>query len=134
MQSLFAAARLLGASVGVAFALQAALTLAVVGAVARASGRRRYDPGLAALMLTGALLATPFVLDYDMVLLAFPLIYLAATGFRSWEKLACAAAFVTPAFARPLAMEAGIPITPVVLAAVFVLLLRRARATRAGSD
>jgi hypothetical protein len=125
MQSLFAAARLLGAPLGIAYALQAVLTLAVAGAVAWASWRRRYDPGLGALMLTGALLATPFVLDYDMVLLAFPLIYLAAGSFRPWDKLICALAFVAPAFARPLAMELGVPIMPLVLIAFFVVVLRR---------
>lgn len=126
MQSLFAAAMLLGAPIGVAYALQAALTLAVAGALAWASWRRRYNLALAAAMLTGALLVTPFVLDYDMVLLAFPLIYMTASGFRPWEKLVCLLTFIAPTFARPLAMEAGIPIMPLVLAALFVLLLRRA--------
>jgi hypothetical protein len=126
MQSLFAAAMLLGVQSGVAYALQGALTLAVVAAVARASWQRRYDLSLAALMLAGALLATPFVLDYDMVLLGFPLIWLAVQDFRSWEKLILALAFVAPAFARPLAMTAGVPIMPFILVALFVVLLRRA--------
>jgi hypothetical protein len=125
MQSLFAAAMLVGAPLGLAYALQGVLTLAVVAAVAWASRGRRYDLSLAALMLAGAPLATPFVLDYDMVLLAFPLIWLAAQGFAPWEKLVCTAAFIAPAFARPLALEAGIPIMPFVLIAFFLVLLRR---------
>lgn len=129
MQSLYAAARLFGVPSGVAYALQGVLTLAVIGAVAWASRGRRYDLPLAALMLTGALLATPFVLDYDMALLAFPLIWLAAEAFRPWEKLIFAAAFVAPAFARPLAMAVGVPIMPAILVALFVVLLRRAPAT-----
>jgi len=126
MQSPFAAARLLGAPVWSAYALQGAVTLSVAGAVGLAAWRRGYGLALASAMLVGALLATPFVLDYDMVLLAFPLIYLASSGFRPWEKLICAAAFVAPAFARPLAMEAGIPIMPLVLAALFVVTWTRA--------
>lgn len=126
MQSLYAAARLFGVPSGVAYALQGVLTLAVIGAVAWASRGRRYDLPLAALMLTGALLATPFVLDYDMALLAFPLIWLAAKAFRPWEKLIFAAAFGAPAFARPLAMAVGVPIMPAILVALFVVLLRRA--------
>lgn len=126
MQSLYAAARLFGVPSGVAYALQGVLTLAVIGAVAWASQGRRYDLPLAALMLTGALLATPFVLDYDMALLAFPLIWLAAKAFRPWEKLIFAAAFGAPAFARPLAMAVGVPIMPAILVALFVVLLRRA--------
>jgi len=126
MQSVFAAARLLGASASTAFALQIVVTLAVAGAICRAAWLRGYGAALASAMLTGALLATPFVLDYDMVLLAFPIIHVAAQGFRPWEKLICACAFIAPAFARPLAMEAGVPIMPVVLAALFVVTWRRA--------
>jgi len=126
MQSLFAAAKLLGASTSLAFALQGLLTLAVAAAVCLAARLRGYSTALASAMLTGALLATPFVLDYDMVLLAFPLIHLAAGKFRPWEKLICACAFIAPAFARPLAMEAGIPIMPLVLTGLFVVLWRRA--------
>jgi len=131
MQSLFAAARLLGASLPLAYALQGMLALAIAGGLAWASLGRRYSPALASAMLVGALLATPFVLDYDMVLLAFPLIHLAAGGFHPWEKPIAALAFIAPAFARPLAMEAGIPIMPLVLAALFVLLVKRAIETPA---
>jgi hypothetical protein len=131
MQSLFAAARLLGASLPLAYGLQGALLLVVAAALVRASLGQRYTSALASAMLVGALLATPFVLDYDMVLLAFPLVYLAATGFRPWEKPVAALAFVAPAFSRPLAMEAGIPIMPLVLIALFAVLLRRAIETPA---
>lgn len=129
MQSLLAAAMLLGAPSSMAYALQGALTLAVAGAVAWASWGRRFDLPLAALMLAGAPLATPFVLDYDMVLLAFPLIWLASQalgqGFRPWEKLIFVATFIAAAFARPLALAVGIPIMPVILVAFFVVVFRR---------
>jgi hypothetical protein len=125
MQSLFAAARLLGAPAGIAYALQGILTLGVTAAVGWASWRRGYDAGLAALVLAGAPLATPFVLDYDLVLLAFPLIWMTTQGFRPWEKLICALTFIATAFARSLGLEAGIPVTPFILVAFFVIVLRR---------
>lgn len=134
MQSLFAAAMLLGAPSALAYALQGALTLAVVAAVAWASRGRRFDLPLAALTLAGAPLATPFVLDYDMVLLAFPLAWLAGQGFRPWEKLVFAATFIAPAFARPLALEVGIPIMPLILIAFFTMLARRALARPAMAE
>lgn len=124
MQSLFAATMLLGGPYELAYALQGVLTLAVTSAVAWTSWGRRFDLPLAALVLTGAPLATPFVLDYDMTLLAFPLIWLAAQGFRPWEKLIFLATFISAAFSRPLAMWAEIPIMPVVLVALFVILFR----------
>jgi hypothetical protein len=126
MHSLFAAARLLGGSLTAAYGLQMAVGLAVVGAITWAAWRRRYSLALGSAMLAGALLATPFVLDYDMVLLAFPLIWLASNEFRPWEKLIAAVTFAAAAFARPLAIWAGIPIMPLVLAALFLVLARRA--------
>jgi hypothetical protein len=133
MQSPFAAAMLLGAPLGVAYALQGAVTALLVAAIGWASWRRRFDLPLAALVLAGAPLATPFVLDYDMVLLAFPLIWLAAGGFAPWDKLIAVLAFIAPAFARPLALAQGVPIMPLVLVAFFLVVLRRVAAEpRAG--
>jgi glycosyl transferase family 87 len=127
MQSPFAGARLLGASVTGAYLLQAVIGVAVAGALAWAGWRRGYSLALGAAMLVGALLATPFVLDYDLVLLAFPLIYLAGVGFRTWEKLIAALAFIMPLFARPVGMQLGIPTVPLLLIPLFVVLVGRAR-------
>lgn len=134
MMSPFAAAMLLGAPSGAAYALQGVVSVAVAGAVAAASWQRAYTPALAALMLAGAPLATPFVLDYDMVLLTFPLIWLAGQGFGPWEKAALALAFIAPTFARPLAMNLGVPIMPLALIALFAVLWRCvASETKAGA-
>ncbi|KMS59448.1 hypothetical protein V474_09590 [Novosphingobium barchaimii LL02] len=130
MTSPFAALKLLGASTTPAYAVQAIVSLAVAGLVGWAAWRRRWSPALAAGTLVGAPLATPFVLDYDMVILAFPLLWLTGQGLRGgfapWEKLAITLAFAAPAFARPLAMNAGIPVMPLVLAGLFAAAWRRA--------
>jgi hypothetical protein len=126
LQSPFAAVKLLGMPDGVAYTVQGAVTALVLAAVAWASWRRRFGPPLAALILAGAPLATPFVFDYDLVLLAFPLIWLAAAGrFLPWDKFVLALAFIAPVFARPLAIEVGIPIMPPILIALFLAILRR---------
>jgi hypothetical protein len=129
MQSPFAAARLLGASVAWAYALQGAVSVAVAAALAWAGWRRGYSLALGSAMLVGALLATPFLLDYDLVLLAFPLVWLVSVGFRPWEKLIAALAFAVALFARPLGVEFGIPTVPFVLLPLFVVLIRRGRET-----
>jgi hypothetical protein len=126
MQSPFAAARLLAVPVSLAYALQGIIALAVVASIAFMSWGRRYDLDVAALMLAGTPLVTPFVLDYDMVLLGFPLIWLGGQRFRPWEKLVFVATFIAPIFARPLAMTVGIPIMPFTLIAFFIIVLRRA--------
>ena len=132
MVSLFAGLRLIGVPSGAASAVQAAMSLAVAAAVARASWRRPFTPGLAALVLAGAPLATPFVLDYDLLLTGFPLAYLFARarehGFADWERITIAATFAAAAFARPLAIGLGVPIMPLVLTALFVTVWRRVRA------
>ena len=132
MVSAFAGLRLVGVPGSIAFAVQAALSLAVAAAVARAGWRRRITPGLAALVLAGAPLATPFVLDYDLLLTAFPLAYLFAKaregGFADWERITIAGVFAGAAFARPIALSAGVPIMPLLLAALFVCVWRRVRA------
>ena len=125
MQSPFAALVLLGAGLPAAYVCQAIVSLAVVGGVIWASRGREYSPALASLTLAGAPLTTPFILDYDLLLLAFPLLWLAATGYRPWEKAVSAAAFMAGAFSRPLAMKFGIPIMPLLLIVLFVTVLRR---------
>jgi hypothetical protein len=126
MQSPFAGARLLGAPVAWAYAVQGAVSLAVAASLAWAGWRRGCSLALGSAMLAGAPLATPFVLDYDLILLAFPLVWLAGVGFRPWEKLIAALAFVVALFARPLGVELGIPSVPFVLIPLFILLVRRA--------
>ena len=80
-------------------------------------------------MVTAALLASPYLLDYDLVLLAIPLAWMARegvrTGFRPWEKLALLAGFVLPVVSRTIASGLGLPLAPLVIGALFVLVLRR---------
>lgn len=61
--------------------------------------------------------------------MAIPLAWLAAeglkAGFRPWEKLILAAGFLLPALSRTLAATLLLPLGPVVIAAIFALVLRR---------
>jgi alpha-1,2-mannosyltransferase len=129
MQSAFAAVRLWGGSVTLAYGLQA-----VVAALAAAGLlwlHRRAPRGGAEgpAMIVAALLASPFLLDYDLVILAAPLAWMlhegSKKGFLDWEKATLAAAFLLPAVSRMLATQAKLPLAPLVLAALFVLILRR---------
>jgi hypothetical protein len=143
MMSPFAALRLLGASMTVSYAVQGAVSLGVAALVLKASWRKAWTPGLAALMLAGAPLATPYVLDYDMVILVFPMLWLAGTGlagqglagpgragrFRDWERAALFMAFAAPALARPLALYLHVPIMSLVMLLLFEIVRRRAVAT-----
>jgi hypothetical protein len=137
MISTFAAARALGAPATAAYALQAAVTIYVVGRLVRARKTWVRDPAAPALLVMTTLLGTPFLLDYDLVILALPLAWLASTGvhegFRPWEKIALAAGFALPLFIRSLA-RLDLPLAPLVLLTLFQLVLARAEGRVTASE
>ncbi|MDY6924232.1 MAG: glycosyltransferase family 87 protein [Pseudomonadota bacterium] len=134
MQSAYAGARLLGADGGLAWAVHGLAVAAAVAAVWMT--RRASEPARGATLAAATLIATPFLLDYDLTLLAVPLAWLFREalrgGFRPWEKLALVAAFVAPLAARPLALGAGVPGTPLIVLALLILVVRRATAAEPG--
>lgn len=125
MVSPMAAVMILGGSLHLAYAVQSCVSFGLAAALAWCCRAGRYDLRLGALMLAGTPLVTPFVLDYDMTILAFPLIWLAGRESRDWEKTAILFAFAAPLFARPMAMHLSLPIMPLILLGLFAVLLRR---------
>ena len=73
---------------------------------------------------------TPFVLDYDLMLLAIPLAWVVTeaeqTVYLPWEKLILASAFLLPMVTRSLATWAGASVAPLVLIALLGVVIRRA--------
>ena len=92
-------------------------------------------PVKAAALLIGSLLATPFILDYDLMLLAPAIAFLAADGmqrgFGPYEKSMLAALWIAPLIARSAAQTVLLPLGVLAMLAAFALLLRRAIAERA---
>ena len=130
MQSAFAAVRLLGGPVGLAYAVHALVATITAGAIALVWWRP-CDPRLQnSALLTGALLATPYAFDYDLVLLAPAIACLVSygleRGFQPCEKSFLALAFATPLIARPVAMTIALPLGVLVCLALFALIVRRA--------
>ncbi len=129
MQSVFAWARMWGAPIPLAYALQGAV---VAGLVAALIGLWRsatpYSLKAAAFCLA-TILATPFTFDYDMMVLAPAIAFFAADGltrgFGPWEKTALATLWLTPLVARTFAQMTLVPIGVPAMVALFVLLLRR---------
>lgn len=131
MQSLFAAVRTLGGPLPLAYALQIALAVAAIAGVALVARSKANARAQAAVMAGAALLISPFLLDYDLTLAAFPLLWMLhegqRTGFRPWEKSLLAAAFILPLVSRNIALATGVPLGPLVLSLFFLLVVRRAR-------
>lgn len=116
-----------GAGLTAAYAVQAAVSLAVVVALVLAC-RRRPD-AITGLLPAAAVLTTPFLLAYDLALLAVPMAWVVAearrTGFLPWEKAALGLAYVVP---LPMLLGAlyGLPLGPPAMLALFAVVLRRA--------
>jgi hypothetical protein len=132
MQSAFAAVRLWGGGLGLAYAAQAVVAAFAAVGLVWLQRRAFRGPAEGPAMIVAALLASPFLLDYDLILLAVPLAWMfregVRTGFHAWEKTTMLLAFVLPAISRSLATQAHLPIAPLVMGALFVLILRRGAA------
>jgi hypothetical protein len=90
----------------------------------------------AAGLATASLLATPYVLDYDLVVLAVAIAFFVkhglSRGFRDYEISLLAAAWIVPLLSRGIAGVAGIPLGLLVMLALYVFTVRRAVLDRAG--
>jgi alpha-1,2-mannosyltransferase len=129
IQSMFAWARMWGASIPAAYALQGVLMVALGAALVRLWRSAAPYPLKAAALCLAAMLATPYAFDYDMMVLAPAIAFAAADGcargFGPWEKTALAALWLTPLVARNVAYVTLIPVGVPAMLAIFVLLLRR---------
>jgi hypothetical protein len=125
IQSLFGAVRQLGAPAWLAIALQAASGLAALIFVVRVWRSSADTLTQAATLAAGALIATPYALDYDLVLLILPICWWArrglAGGFADWERLGLACLYAAPLLSRQLSAALGINLVEVFLLSLFVV-------------
>ena len=84
----------------------------------------------ASALATASLLATPYVLDYDLVVLAISIAFFArhglARGFRPYETTILASAWAVPLMSRSVAGVTFIPLGLIVMLALYAITLRRA--------
>lgn len=135
IQSIFSAVRAWGASVPVAYAAQATLFTALAATLAWLWHSDAAFELQAAALALGSLLATPYVLDYDLVVLAVAIAFFARhglrCGFRDFEISLLAAAWIVPLLSRSIAGATFIPLGLLVELAFYALVLRRAALDRA---
>jgi hypothetical protein len=126
----FSVVRMWGGGVDLAYAVQIAVTLFIAAALAWLWRSRAAFPLKAAALLIGTALATPYSLDYDLMLLAPAIAFLAADGFMRgfapWEKTMLAALWIVPLIARSVAQATLVPLAVPLMLAAFALLLHRA--------
>jgi hypothetical protein len=138
LQSIFAALRMWGGAVALAYAVQAAASVVALFGVAYA-WRACGDCNLkAALLIIATLLASPHVLDYDLMLLAPAIAFIVVScwpkGFRDFDISVLAAAWFTPLFARAIAGTTGVPLGLIAVAMLYFVAMRHVMRNRSISS
>jgi hypothetical protein len=135
MPSVFAMASLLGAPAKAAYALQTAVASAVGLATVWAWRRPGPLDLKAALVVAATAMTSPYLFDYDLVLMAIPTAILAERMRRSGERdgaallvLAALAPLLCPAFAE----ATRIQLMPFAVAALWLLVWRALARERGG--
>ena len=132
MPSVFAFLRLLGIPVTAAYFVH--FVVAVIGVIAVWHVWRccRDSQLRCAALMTATLLVSPYVFDYDLAWLAFPIAWLALTGLQNgWlygDREVLFAAWILALFMGPIAGAVSLQIGPFVLGALLWITMRRAQA------
>lgn len=130
IQSLFSAVRMWGGSIDAAYAAQAALALGLAASIVWLWRSQAAFELKAAALAIASLLATPYVLDYDLVVLAIAIAFFVrhglTRGFHAYEISLLALAWAAPFLTRSIAGLSGIPLGLIVMLALYVMTLRRA--------
>jgi alpha-1,2-mannosyltransferase len=135
IQSVFAAVRLFGGTVALAYAAQAVAFAIAAFCLVRLWRSEAAFALKAAALIAASMLATPYLLDYDLMIAAPAIAFLAAhgldRGFAPYEKSALALIWIAPLVTRALAEQIFLPIGLVAIIVLFVLPLRRSALDRA---
>jgi hypothetical protein len=128
IMSPFAAIRMWGGSIALAYAVQAVASAAAIGAVILLSLRDNMRLRNAA-VAAAVVIATPYVLDYDFVVLGLAIAFLwldgEENGFLPWDRSLMALCWAAPLIARQLAHFTLIPLGLATAIVLIVLPVRR---------
>jgi alpha-1,2-mannosyltransferase len=131
MQTVFAGVRLLRGGLPVAYLVQIVVA-AVVAAILVWIWRQKIQFELkAAALATEIPLVSPYIIYYDLVVLALPIAWLALEGRRSgslpFEKSLLVVAWLLPLLCEPIARSSSVPLTPLVCVLLLAFIARRAK-------
>jgi len=128
IMSPFSAVRSWGGSVEFAYAVHGVFTVAAIAATLWLARKARPDVRNAA-VTAAVLISTPYVLDYDFVVLMAGIAFLwrdaERHGWLPWEKSALALIWIAPLFARNLAGVTLFPLGLLTTILMLVLAVRR---------
>ena len=130
IMSPFAAIRMWGGGISLGYAVQLVVTLGIIWMVVVMTWRKAQPELRNALVCAATILSTPYVLDYDYVVLlpalAWLLLHARQHGFLSWDKSLMLFAWIAPLFARTIAEVAYLPLGLISAVIVAWIAIRRA--------
>jgi alpha-1,2-mannosyltransferase len=136
LQSVFAAVRLFGGPLAVAYSLQGLAAVAAAAVVVWV-WRGPADPEMkSAALLAATPLATPYLLDYDLMVLAPAIALVASRNFAGralpWERTIMAATCLAVFVSRPLGLVTHFLVAPFAVAVFLGVIVARIRAEIGG--
>ncbi|QUS41190.1 DUF2029 domain-containing protein [Tardiphaga alba] len=134
IQSIFSAARMWGADLPLAYAAQMLLAGSIAVSLIWLWRSDAAFALKAAALTIGSLLATPYVLDYDLTVLAVAIAFLARHGldhgFHRGEVSILALTWIMPLLTRTVAGAIDLPLGLITMILLYVIVIRRAVADR----
>lgn len=115
--TVFAAFRLAGASIAIAYGAQAVSALAALVATVAVWRGGASQPVKSAALILATFAATPYAWDYDLPIVTFAIVWLwieaARSGFLPWERLVFAGALASTLVIGSLARVTAVQVGPV---------------------
>ena len=134
MPTMFAMMRLINAPLPLAYTMHALMAVAATVAVWKVWRSDVSDELKGAVLMTATLLVSPYLMEYDLAWLGFPIAWGVQAGLRSgWmhgDREILLAAWLLPLFTVVLAWLFRIQMGPWVIAALMWVTMRRARAEK----
>lgn len=131
IQTLFSWVRLWGGPVWLAYTVQAACTVTLALLTIWLWRKEATFELKAASLCVAAILATPYALDYDLLILAPAIGFFAVDGlkrgFLPWEKTVLATVWLMPLIARQAAQHAFIPLGAISMLVFLLMIYNRVR-------
>jgi hypothetical protein len=129
LQSAFAAIRMWRGNIASAYLVQGIVSIAVMTSAVWAWRVARDTNLKAAILLIATLIASPHVLDYDLMLLGPAIAFMVVTGFsrgfRDYEISLLALTWIMPLLTRSIAGTIELPLGCLVMIAFYIIVLRR---------
>jgi hypothetical protein len=130
MPTVFSFLRLLGVPVGWSYSFHGVIALGA-GVIVWRVWRRCLDWNIrGATLMTATFLISPYVFDYDLAWLAFPIAWMVVTGLRDgwllWEREVLVGAWLLPLLMVPIGNSLNLQLGPFVLVGLLWITARRA--------